>query len=239
MPTGSTEEWILRDVSFVVEPGETVALVGPSGAGKTTIALLVARIHEVVDGRVTVDGHDVRDLRLDSLHDAIGFVPQDPHLFHETIRDNLRYARPDATDAEIDKALKAARVADLVASLPDGLDTLVGERGYRLSGGEKQRVAIARLLLKDPTVMILDEATSHLDSESEQAIQQALAGALAGRTALVIAHRLSTISGADRILVVEGGRIVEEGGHDSLLAAGGLYSDLYRAQTTPLAAEQA
>ena len=239
VPTGSTEEWILRDVSFVVEPGETVALVGPSGAGKTTIALLVARIHEVVDGRVTVDGRDVRDLRLDSLHDAIGFVPQDPHLFHETIRDNLRYARPDATDAEIDKALKAARVADLVASLPDGLDTLVGERGYRLSGGEKQRVAIARLLLKDPTVMILDEATSHLDSESEQAIQQALAGALAGRTALVIAHRLSTISGADRILVVEGGRIVEEGGHDSLLAAGGLYSDLYRAQTTPLAAEQA
>ena len=239
VPTGSTEEWILRDVSFVVEPGETVALVGPSGAGKTTLALLVARIHEVVDGRVTVDGRDVRDLRLDSLHDAIGFVPQDPHLFHETIRDNLRYARPDATDAEIDKALKAARVADLVASLPDGLDTLVGERGYRLSGGEKQRVAIARLLLKDPTVMILDEATSHLDSESEQAIQQALAGALAGRTALVIAHRLSTISGADRILVVEGGRIVEEGGHDSLLAAGGLYSDLYRAQTTPLAAEQA
>jgi ATP-binding cassette subfamily B protein len=226
-------DWILRDVSLVVSPGETVALVGPSGAGKTTIAMLVARIHEVTRGHVLVDGADVRDLTLDSLHAAIGLVPQDPHLFHDTIRANLRYARPDATEAEMRDAMRAARIDELVASLPDGLDTVVGERGYRVSGGEKQRLAIARLLLKDPAIVILDEATSHLDSESELAIQRALAGALVGRTAIVIAHRLSTVVGADRILVVDGGRIVEEGGHEELLALGGLYADLSRTQLRP------
>jgi ATP-binding cassette, subfamily B, bacterial len=220
--------WILRDVSFGVEPGELVALVGPSGAGKTTTALLVPRVHDVTGGRVTVDGHDVRDLTLDSLRDAVGMVMQDPHLFHESIADNLRYAKPDATDNELVAACKAARIHDLIASLPDGYVTVVGERGYRLSGGEKQRIAIARMLLKDPAVVILDEATSHLDSESELAIQRALADALAERTALVIAHRLSTIVGADRIVVLDDGRVVEEGTHEELLEAGGLYADLYR-----------
>jgi ATP-binding cassette subfamily B protein len=228
----SPSAWILRDVSFTVEPGELVALVGPSGAGKTTTALLVPRIHEVSEGRLTIDGHDVRDLTLESVRDAVGFVMQDPHLFHETIRENLRYARPLATDDEIVEACRAARIHDLIASLPDGYDTIVGERGYRLSGGEKQRVAIARVLLKDPAVVILDEATSHLDSESELAIQRALDAALRGRTSIVIAHRLSTIVNADRILVIDGGRVVEEGTHLDLLAAGGLYADLYRTQAT-------
>ena len=228
----SPSGWILRDVSFTVEPGELVALVGPSGAGKTTTALLVPRIHEVTEGRLTIDGHDVRDLTLESLRDAVGFVMQDPHLFHETIRENLRYARPEATDAEIVDACRAARIHDLIASLPDGYDTIVGERGYRLSGGEKQRVAIARVLLKDPAVVILDEATSHLDSESALAIQRALEAALRGRTSIVIAHRLSTIVHADRILVIDGGRVVEEGTHLDLLSAGGLYADLYRTQAT-------
>jgi ATP-binding cassette subfamily B protein len=223
-------EWILRDLDFTVEPGETVALVGPSGAGKTTTALLVPRIHEVTEGRLLVDGHDVRDLTLTSLRDSVGFVMQDPHLFHDTIRENLRYARPEATDAEIVDACKRARIHTLIESLPDGYDTLVGERGYRLSGGEKQRLAIARVLLKDPAVVILDEATSHLDSESELAIQRALSEALDGRTALVIAHRLSTIVNADRILVFEEGRIVEQGRHDDLVASNGLYSELYRTQ---------
>jgi ATP-binding cassette subfamily B protein len=223
-------EWILRDLDFTVEPGETVALVGPSGAGKTTTALLVPRIHEVNEGRLLVDGHDVRDLTLTSLRDSVGFVMQDPHLFHDTIRENLRYARPEATDAEIVDACKRARIHTLIESLPDGYDTLVGERGYRLSGGEKQRLAIARVLLKDPAVVILDEATSHLDSESELAIQRALSEALDGRTALVIAHRLSTIVNADRILVFEEGRIVEQGRHDDLVASNGLYSELYRTQ---------
>lgn len=236
---GAASEWILRDVSFLVEPGETVALVGPSGAGKTTISSLIGRIHEVTEGRVAFDGHDVRDLTLDSLHAAIGLVPQDPHLFHETIADNLRFARPGATDAELEAALRAARIWDLVRSLPDKLATVVGERGYRMSGGEKQRLAIARLLLKDPALVILDEATSHLDSESEAVIQRALADALVGRTAIVIAHRLSTIVAADRIIVVSGGQIVEEGRHDDLLAAGGLYADLYRTQLGPAAAEPA
>jgi ATP-binding cassette, subfamily B, bacterial len=231
--------WILRDVSLTVEPGELVALVGPSGAGKTTTAMLVPRITDVTEGRVTVDGHDVRDLTLESLRAAVGFVMQDPHLFHETIQQNLRYARPDATDAELVEACRQARIHELIASLPDGYDTVVGERGYRLSGGEKQRLAIARVLLKDPAVVILDEATSHLDSESELAIQRALANALAGRTALVIAHRLSTIVGADRILVVDDGRIVEEGRHDELVRAGGLYADLYRNQLDRAAAETA
>ncbi len=227
-----TEEggWILRDVSLVVEPGELVALVGPSGAGKTTTAMLVPRIADVSDGRVLVDGHDVRDLTLESLRDNVGFVMQDPHLFHDTIRQNLRYARPDATDDELVAACRAARINDLIVSLPEGYDTIVGERGYRMSGGEKQRLAIARMLLKDPAIVILDEATSHLDSESELAIQRALADALRGRTALVIAHRLSTIVNADRIVVLDGGRVVEQGPHEQLLRAAGLYADLYRTQ---------
>ena len=238
--TGTTNDepsaWILRDISFTVEPGELVALVGPSGAGKTTTALLVPRIHDVNEGRVTIDGHDVRDVTLDSLRDAVGMVMQDPHLFHESIAENLRYAKPDATGDELVAAAKAARIHELIASLPDGYDTVVGERGYRMSGGEKQRLAIARMLLSDPAIVILDEATSHLDSESELAIQHALADALTGRTALVIAHRLSTIVAADRIVVIEDGKIVEEGPHDALVHAGGLYSDLYRTQ---LAAEPA
>jgi ATP-binding cassette subfamily B protein len=223
-------EWILRDVSLVVEPGETIALVGPSGAGKTTIAMLVPRIYEANQGAVRVDGHDVRDLTLDTLHAAIGLVPQDPHLFHESIRANMLFAEPDATDADIEAVLRAARIWDLVSSLPDRLDTVVGERGYRMSGGEKQRLAIARLLLKDPAIVILDEATSHLDSESEVAIQQAFDEILQNRTAIVIAHRLSTIVDADRILVVDGGRIVESGTHGTLLSRGGVYSELYRTQ---------
>jgi ATP-binding cassette subfamily B protein len=228
-PVDSTD-WILRDVSLSIAPGETLALVGPSGAGKTTIAMLVPRLYDVVQGSVSVDGHDVRDLQLNSLCDAIGLVPQDPHLFHDTIRANMRYARPSATDTEIEAALRAAQIFELVASLPAGLDTIVGERGYRMSGGEKQRLAIARLLLKDPAIMILDEATSHLDSESELQVQRALTEALAGRTAVVIAHRLSTIVSADRILVVDHGRIVEEGTHERLLARNGVYADLYRTQ---------
>jgi ATP-binding cassette subfamily B protein len=233
--TGATDlddesAWILHDVSFSVKPGELVALVGPSGAGKTTTALLVPRIYDVSMGQVRVDGHDVRDLTLESLRHSVGMVMQDPHLFHDTVRANLRYANPDATDGELVEACKAARIHDMIATLPDGYDTLVGERGYRMSGGEKQRLAIARMLLKDPAVVILDEATSHLDSESELAIQQALAEALTGRTSIVIAHRLSTIVAADRILVLEQGRIIESGRHEELLGAGGLYTDLYRTQ---------
>ncbi len=224
-------------MSFTVEPGELVALVGPSGAGKTTTALLVPRIHDVTEGAVRVDGHDVRDLTLESLRGAVGMVMQDPHLFHDTVRNNLRYANPAATDDELVAACRAARIHDMIATLPDGYDTLVGERGYRMSGGEKQRLAIARMLLKDPAVVILDEATSHLDSESELAIQQALAEALTGRTSLVIAHRLSTIVAADRILVIENGRVVESGRHEELLAAGGLYTDLYRTQLSHPTAE--
>jgi len=221
---------VLKDVTFSVDPGETVALVGPSGAGKTTIAMMVPRIHMVTDGRVLFDGHDVDGLTQESLRAAIGFVSQDPHMFHETIRENLTFSKPGATDEELVAACRAARIHDLIASLPDGYDTLVGERGYRLSGGEKQRMAIARVLLKDPAVVILDEATSHLDSESEAMIQRALAEALEGRTALVIAHRLSTVVSSDRILVVDDGRIVESGTHDELLAAGGLYAELTRTQ---------
>ena len=207
-------DWILRGLEFTVEPGELVALVGPSGAGKTTTALLVPRIHDVTEGHLRIDGHDVRDLTLSSLRDSVGFVMQDPHLFHDSIRENLRYARPEATDDEVVAACRRARIHELIESLPDGYDTLVGERGYRLSGGEKQRLAIARVLLKDPAIVILDEATSHLDSESE----------------LVIAHRLSTIVNADRILVFEQGRIVEQGRHADLVASGGLYAELYRTQ---------
>ncbi len=221
---------VLREISFTAEPGELVALVGPSGAGKTTTAMLVARIYDVSAGGVRIDGVDIRDLTLESLRGAIGLVAQDPHLFHDTILANLRYAKPEATLEEVAAACRAARIIDLVESLPEGWDTIVGERGYRLSGGEKQRLAIARLLLADPAIVILDEATAHLDSESEVHIQEALAEALAGRTSLVIAHRLSTIVRADRILVLDRGRLVEQGTHTELLAAGGLYAELYETQ---------
>src|SRR5450759_60548 len=221
---------VLHGVSFRAGPGQLVALVGPSGAGKTTISQLPTRMYDVRAGAVRIDGHDVRDVTLQSLRDAIGVVTQDAHMFHDSIRANLLYAKPDAADAELDAALAAAQIGDLVASLPDGLDTVVGDRGYRLSGGEKQRLAIARLLLKAPGIVILDEATAHLDSESEVAVQRALKIALRGRTSLVIAHRLSTIREADQILVIDGGRVVESGRHDELLAADGLYAELYRTQ---------
>ncbi len=221
---------VLHEVSFRAEAGQLVALVGPSGAGKTTMTALASRLYDVTGGAVRIAGHDVRDFTLDSLRDAIGVVTQDSHMFHETIRSNLLYARPGASEEELVEAAQAAQIWDLIASLPDGFDTVVGDRGYRLSGGEKQRLAIARLLLKAPRVVVLDEATAHLDSESEVAVQRALATALAGRTSLVIAHRLSTIREADQILVVDDGRIVERGRHGELLAAGGLYAELYRTQ---------
>jgi ATP-binding cassette subfamily B protein len=227
---GGPPATVLEDVSFRAEPGQLVALVGHSGAGKSTIANLVPRLYDVTGGAVRVGGVDVRRATSTSLRAAIGVVSQDAHLFHDTIRANLRYARPEATDDELWAALTGARIAALIASLPDGLDTVVGDRGYRMSGGEKQRLAIARVLLKGPGVVILDEATAHLDSESEVAVQRALDTALAGRTSLVIAHRLSTIRNADQILVVEAGRIVERGTHLELLAAGGHYADLYRTQ---------
>jgi ATP-binding cassette subfamily B protein len=221
---------VLGGVSFTAQPGTMTALVGPSGAGKTTITALAARLYDVTGGAIRIGGLDVRDAQLSSLRDRIGVVTQDAHMYHDTIRNNLLYARPDATEADLAKALADAQIWDLVSGLPDGLDTVVGDRGYRLSGGEKQRIAIARLLLKAPDVVVLDEATAHLDSESEAAVQQALAGALRGRTSLVIAHRLSTVRDADQILVVDGGRIVERGTHAELLAADGLYADLYRTQ---------
>jgi ATP-binding cassette subfamily B protein len=221
---------VLHDVTFTALPGQMVALVGPSGAGKTTITHLVARLYDVSSGAVRVGGHDVRDVTLQSLEDAVGYVTQDAHMFHDTILANLRYARPEADEDEIWDALEAAQVRALVASLPDGLGTVVGDRGYRLSGGERQRLAIARLLLKAPAIVVLDEATAHLDSESEVAVQRALDQALEGRTSLVIAHRLSTVRNADLILVVDGGRIVSSGTHEELIARGGLYADLYRTQ---------
>src|SRR5690606_13015920 len=221
---------VLHGVSFTVPAGATVALVGPSGAGKSTIASLAPRLQEVDSGSVRLGGVDVRDLTFDSIRRTVGVVTQDGHLFHDTIAANLRYAAPDASDEELWDALERARLGDLVRSLPDGLHTVVGERGYRLSGGERQRATIARLLLARPRVVILDEATAHLDAESEAAVQAALGEALEGRTALVIAHRLSTIRSADSILVVEDGRIVEQGSHDDLLLAGGRYAELYRTQ---------
>ena len=221
---------VLHGVSFEAQPGQLVALVGPSGAGKTTITALVSRLYDVNDGAVRVGGDDVRDLTLQSLHDSIGVVTQDAHLFHDTIAANLRFAKPDATDAELWQVLTSARIDELVGSLPDGLATVVGDRGHRLSGGEKQRLAIARLLLKAPDVVVLDEATAHLDSESERYVQEALDAALEGRTSIVIAHRLSTVRHADQILVVDAGKIVQRGTHDDLLSQGGLYADLYRTQ---------
>ncbi len=219
----------LSDVSFTVAAGETVALVGASGAGKTTVAMLIARLYDVTAGAVRLDGHDVRDLTAESLHTVIGVVSQDPHMFHETIRSNLQYSKANASDDEMVLACRAAHIHDIIASLPDGYDTVVGERGYRLSGGEKQRLAIARLLLKNPAVMILDEATSHLDNEGEVLVQQALVAAMRNRTAIVIAHRLSTIREADRIIVLHGGSVAEQGTHDELMNLDRLYASQVRA----------
>ncbi len=220
-------DWILRDINLSLPAGKMTAVVGPSGAGKTTLSYLVSRLYDVSEGKLLVDGQDVRDVTLESLAAAVAMVPQDPFLFHDTIAANLRYARRGATDGELLAACEAARLADLIGRLPDGLETMVGERGYRFSGGEKQRIAIARILLKDPAVVILDEATSHLDSDTEALVQAALEEALSGRTSLVIAHRLSTILAADQIVVLEGGRLLETGTHRSLLARGGLYAHLY------------
>jgi ATP-binding cassette subfamily B protein len=231
MPESPPDRPVLADISFVAEPGQIVALVGPSGAGKTTITQLVSRLYDVQSGAVRVNGIDVRDAQIETLHRLIGTVTQDPHLFHDTIRNNLLYARPDATEAELVEALNAAQILPLVLSLPNGLDTLVGQQGYRFSGGEKQRLAIARLLLKAPEIVILDEATAHLDSESEAAIQEALVIALRNRTSIVIAHRLSTILKADLILVIQDGRIVERGTHADLLARQGRYAELFRRQS--------
>jgi ATP-binding cassette subfamily B protein len=226
----SVSAQVLFDVSFTVHPGQMVALVGPSGAGKTTISQLLPRLYDVQSGSIHINGLDIREATLASLAATVGVVTQDAHLFHETIRANLLYARPDATEGELASALAGAQIATMVDALPEGLDTVVGDRGYRLSGGEKQRLAIARLLLKAPEIVVLDEATAHLDSESEAAVQLALATALQGRTSLVIAHRLSTVREADMILVLDHGRIVERGRHEDLLAAGGHYADLYRIQ---------
>lgn len=223
-------EDVLHDVSFHVPSGQLTALVGPSGAGKTTITQLAARLYDPTSGVVRIGGQDLTEVTQSSLHSVIGVVTQDAHLFHETIRANLAYAKPDVTEQEMIEACKAAQIWDLVASLPDGFNTVVGDRGYRLSGGEKQRIALARLLIKAPAVVVLDEATAHLDSESEAAVQGALKVVLAGRTSLVIAHRLSTIREADQILVIEAGRVIERGRHEGLLAAGGTYTDLYRTQ---------
>ena len=226
----SVPKEVLHGVSFRAEPGQLVALVGPSGAGKTTISQLVTRMYDVQGGAVLVGDRDVREVTLQSLRDLVGVVTQDAHLFHDTIRANLSYARPEATDEQLWAALEGAQVAELVRGMDDGLDTVVGDRGYRLSGGEKQRMAIARVLLKGPSVVVLDEATAHLDSESEAAVQRALSTALRGRTSIVIAHRLSTIRDADQILVLEEGRVVQHGRHEELLEAGGLYAELYRTQ---------
>ena len=221
---------ILKGLSFVAEPGTLTALVGPSGAGKTTVSALIPRLYDVTAGSITFDGQDIRDITVQSLRNSIGVVMQDAHLFHDTIAENLRYAKHDATHEQMQKACEAAQIWRLIDSLPNGLETMVGERGHRLSGGEKQRLAIARLLLKSPAVVILDEATAHLDSENESLVHAALENALKGRTSIVIAHRLSTVRNADQILVLENGAIVERGKHDELVALGGLYADLYTRQ---------
>lgn len=226
---------ILKGISLTADSGTLTALVGPSGAGKTTISALLPRLYDVADGSISIDGVDIRKISLNSLRDSIGVVMQDSHLFHDTISANLRYAKPDATEEEMKDACRSAQIWELISSLPNGLETMVGERGHRLSGGEKQRLAIARLLLKSPSIVILDEATAHLDSENEELVQRALAKALQGRTSFVIAHRLSTIMSADQILVLENGHIVERGKHEELIAKGGLYSELFNRQdlTTP------
>jgi ATP-binding cassette subfamily B protein len=230
LPEVRDSEEILKGISFSALPGTVTALVGPSGAGKTTISALLPRLYDVTSGAIKIEGHDLRDLTLTSLRDSIGVVMQDSHLFHDTITANLRYAKADATPDEMKAACQAAQIWDLITSLPNGLETMVGERGHRLSGGEKQRLAIARLLLKSPSIVILDEATAHLDSENEELVQNALASALRGRTSIVIAHRLSTVMSADQIIVLENGVIRERGKHEELVLAGGLYSELFARQ---------
>ena len=225
---------ILKGISFEVSPGTMTALVGPSGAGKTTISALLPRLYDVTQGAITIDGIDIRDITLDSLQESIGVVMQDSHLFHDTIIENLRYAKADATVQEMESACRSAQIWDLIETLPNGLETMVGERGHRLSGGEKQRLAIARLLLKSPSIVILDEATAHLDSENEALVQAALRAALKGRTSIVIAHRLSTVKEADQILVLNNGVIEERGRHDELVSQKGLYSELYQRQDLSL-----